>query len=250
MSSKTPVVALHGFTGTGGDFGPVGDGWQTPDIIGHGRAPAPRDVAAYAMGREVIRIGAELPAGALVIGYSMGGRLALSLAVEQSARGRPPAGLVLIGATPGIAEPDERTRRAQSDRALADRIEAIGVTRFLAEWAEKPIIASQRRIARDVRAAMGARRRAHRPWGLANSLRGMGTGAMPPLWDALPTLGCPVLLVTGADDRKFTAIAAHMAQRLPDARTAVMQGVGHCAHLEAPARFRALLAEWRSQRGV
>lgn len=250
MSPQPPVMALHGFTGTGGDFEAVGPDWFAPDIIGHGTAPAPRAIAPYAMGAEVERMSALLPRGALLVGYSMGGRLALALAVEQARRGAALGGLVLIGASPGLAIADERAARVRADRALADHIEAVGVEGFLAEWARKPIIASQRRIESAVRAAMAARRRAHRAWGLANSLRGMGTGAMTPLWTKLDTITCPALLVTGAEDEKFTAIAARMAARLPDAQTVVLAGAGHCAHLEAPAAFAASLAAWRAARGL
>lgn len=241
-----PIIALHGFTGTGGDFAPVaGPGWQMPDIVGHGSAPAPRTMEPYAMSAEVARIGARVPAGAVVVGYSMGGRLALSLAVE-----RPDlAGLVLIGATPGIEDASERAERRRLDAARADRIEAIGVESFLEEWQRVPVIASQRRIARDVRAAMAARRRAHRPWGLANSLRGMGTGAMPSLWDRLGAVRCPTLLVTGEDDGRFSAIADAMARRMPSAERAVIAGAGHCAHLEQPAGFGARFARWSVEHG-
>lgn len=244
------VIALHGFTGTGGDFAPVGADWVAPDVIGHGDAPAPRDVAPYAMAAEVARIGALTPDGALVVGYSMGGRLALSLAVASAERGRAIRGLVLVGATPGIEGAAERAERRAADEALADRIEAIGVDAFLSAWQEKPIIASQRRIAGDIRAAMAARKAAHRPWGLANSLRGMGAGAMPSLWHRLDAIRCPALLVTGAEDVKFAAIADEMTRRMASAERVCIAEAGHCAHLEQPAAFVRALADWRARVGV
>lgn len=246
-----PVIALHGFTGAGADFAPVADGpWQTPDIVGHGTAAAPREVAAYAIEREVERLLPSITPETLLLGYSMGGRLALALAVALAEGGRGPAGLVLIGATPGLAEPAARLARQRADMALADRIEAIGVEAFLAEWVHKPIIASQRRIAPEIRAEMARRRRLNRSWGLANSLRGMGTGVMPSLWHRLGDIRCPTLLVTGADDAKFDRIAAHMAAALPDGERVRIEGAGHCAHLEAPGRFRAALNDWRARRGT
>lgn len=251
------VLALHGFTGTGHDFAPVADDdWITPDVIGHGAAPAPHAVEPYAMAAEVERLRPLIDRhrgdpGALLIGYSMGGRLALALALDAIGRRRDAIrGLVLIGATAGVEDPAQREARRAQDAALADRIEAIGIPAFTDEWSRKPIIASQARIAADARAAMRARRLAQRPWGLANSLRGMGAGAMPSLWHRLHAITCPVLLVTGAEDAKFAAIADGLARRLPSADRAVMPDAGHCAHLEQPARFARRLAAWRAQTGV
>ena len=86
--------------------------------------------------------------------------------------------LVLVGATPGIADPGERAARQAADAALADRIEAIGAAAFLAEWSDKPIIATQKRIPEPWRGRMVARKAAHHAAGLAGSLRGMGPGTM------------------------------------------------------------------------
>ncbi len=241
------VLALHGFTGAGDDFRPVADpDWLTPDVIGHG-AVAPRALAPYAIDAEAARIGAMAPPDALLIGYSMGGRLALTLAARAPGVIR---GLVLIGATPGIEDAAARAARRADDGARADRIEAIGVPAFLDAWQRVPIIASQRRIPADVRAAMRARRLRHRPWGLANSLRGMGAGAMPSLWHRLSAIPCPALLVTGAEDEKFDGIADAMARAMPRAERAVIGGAGHCAHLERPDAFRRALADWRGRTGL
>lgn len=244
-----PVLALHGFTGAGEDFAPLAgaDPWLMPDLVGHGPDP-PREAAPYAMAAEVERLIAlvdGLPPP-IVLGYSMGGRLALSLAVALADRGRTLAGLALVGATPGLDDPRARAARRAADGALADRIEAIGVDAFLAEWQKTPIIASQARIAAPIRRRMAARRRHHRPWGLAGSLRGMGTGAMPSLWHRLDAIPWPTLLVTGSLDDKFAAIADAMAARMPSAARAVIDGAGHCAHLERPAAFRAVFDRWRA----
>ena len=131
----------------------------------------------------------------------------------------------------GLADPAERAARRAADEALAQRIEAIGVEAFACEWGAQPLFAGQpERVA----AAAHADRLRNTPEGLAAALRGLGTGAMQPLWDRLPELALPVTLVVGERDEKFRAIAERMAARLPAARVVVVDGAGHAAHLEAP----------------
>jgi 2-succinyl-6-hydroxy-2,4-cyclohexadiene-1-carboxylate synthase len=218
-----PLLALHGFTGSGMDFEALapllGVGMLAPDLPGHLDTP-PMTMA------EAVEVLAPLAEGRVVMGYSMGGRVALQVACAV-----PVAALVLIGATPGIADAAARQARRASDDALADRIERIGVAAFLAEWSEKPIIATQRRIPEHWRAAMAERRRGHRAAGLAGSLRGMGTGAMASVWERMPDV--PMLLVVGEEDRKFVGIAEGMAERVGGAEILRIVGAGHCAHLES-----------------
>ncbi len=232
-----PLVALHGFTGSGEDFEALapllGREILAPDLPGHGEAatlPGPytmeRVTAALAglLGRNEL----ERP---VLLGYSMGGRVALSFALRYPDR---VAALVLIGANPGLVEPAERAARRRSDEALAARIEAEGVPAFLAYWSAVPLIATQARIPEPYRSAARSRRLRNRARGLAASLRELGTGAMPPLWRELPRLAAPTLLITGAEDAKYRAIAARMAGLIPGAQRALIPGAGHCAHLEQP----------------
>jgi 2-succinyl-6-hydroxy-2,4-cyclohexadiene-1-carboxylate synthase len=161
-------------------------------------------------------------------GYSMGGRIALHAALSLRDRvGR----LVLIGASPGIADPAERAARAVADAELADRIEAIGLEAFVREWEEQPLFAGMPRGVAEIAHADRMRSTAA---GLAAALRGLGTGAMPSLWDRLGELAMPVELVVGERDVKFRAIAERMEAALPDARLHVVAGAGHAAQLEAP----------------
>jgi 2-succinyl-6-hydroxy-2,4-cyclohexadiene-1-carboxylate synthase len=246
------VVLLHGFTQTrrswrrtvqalGGRYRAL-----APDLPGHGQAV--HRVASFdactayiraLAGESAQRFSPASPPGAgeagrrdgspfTLAGYSMGGRIALHAALtlrEQIDR------LVLIGASPGLADPAERAARRAADEALAARIEAVGVEAFAREWAAQPLFAGQpERIA----AAAHADRLRNTPEGLAAALRGLGTGAMDPLWDRLPELALPVTLLAGERDEKFRAIAEQMAARLPDARVVVVDGAGHAAHLEAP----------------
>lgn len=235
------VVALHGFTGTPEDWLPVVDGWDltAPWLPGHGVEPRRR----CSMEAAVKQVLTEMPAQPWVFGYSMGARAALSLAVAAPHRVR---GLVLVGGTPGL-EGEERSARIRADEALAERIEREGLAAFLAYWRTVPVLASQDQIEPRWRDPMRTRKERHTTAGLAASLRGMGTGAMPPLWEALPKLTVPTLLVTGERDVRFTELNARMARLLPHAEHVVLEGVGHTAHLEAPEAFRAAVrAFWQS----
>ncbi|CAN5636802.1 2-succinyl-6-hydroxy-2,4-cyclohexadiene-1-carboxylate synthase [soil metagenome] len=243
----TDVVLVHGFTQTHVSWGPVaadlcGDHVVTAvDAPGHGgSAGVVTDLAAGAdlLGRTGSPTGPGDPARpAVYVGYSMGGRLALRLALDQPHLVR---GLVLLGATAGIDDPTERAERRAADEALARRIEAEGVEPFLRGWLAQPLFADLRPAADDL-----AARKANSPTGLASSLRHAGTGTMdPPWWDELGACTVPVLVVAGAEDAKFTALGRRLAATLGGGRTARLEtipGVGHAAHLQAPEAFAALV---------
>ena len=136
---------------------------------------------------------------------------------------------MLVGASPGIADPAERAARRAADDALADRIETLDIEAFAREWGAQPLFAGQ-----PPRVAAGAHadRLRNTPAGLAAALRGLGTGVMEPLWDRLPELAIPVTLVVGERDEKFRALAEAMLERLPNAQLVVVPGAGHAAQLE------------------
>ena len=231
------LVLLHGFTQTRQSWrrtiATLGGRRRAlaPDLPGHGHAAA-RPASFPACTGYVRALGGEHFA---LAGYSMGGRIALHAAL---ALGDRVDRLVLVGASPGIADPAERAARRAADDALADRIEAIGVEAFAREWAALPLWEGQpERVA----AAAHADRLRNTPEGLAAALRGLGTGVMEPLWDALPSLTVPVTLVVGERDEKFLAIAERMAAVLPRAEVVVIEGAGHAAQLEAPDAVAALL---------
>ena len=240
-SSRTvapTLVLLHGFTQTRQSWRPVTAALGgrrralAPDMPGHGHAAA--RPASFAACTAYVRALAGDGRFALA-GYSMGGRIALHAAFALADRLDR---LVLIGASPGLPDPGERAARRAADDALADRIEAIGVEAFAREWAALPLWDGQ---PDRVRAAANADRLRNTPEGLAAALRGLGTGVMEPLWDALPSLTVPVTLAVGERDEKFRAIAERMAERLPRAEVAVVPGAGHAAQLEQPAAVAALL---------
>jgi 2-succinyl-6-hydroxy-2,4-cyclohexadiene-1-carboxylate synthase len=234
-----PLVLLHGFTQTGrswaGVVAALGERYRslTPDLPGHGdastRRPATIDACiAYLRG---LRFD-ELVLG----GYSMGGRIALHAALALPDRVRR---LVLVSASPGLADPSERDARRDADAALAERIEAIGVPAFAREWARHPLFADQPRGVADLAHADRLRNTSA---GLAASLRGMGAGAMTPVWDRLGELRMPVTLVAGSRDEKFTAIAERMAEAIPHAELIVVGYTGHAVHLEDPVAVAHIIA--------
>lgn len=246
-----PLVLLHGFTGSaaawGGCLSQLAEHYRViaVDLVGHGETAAPAALDHYRMPAVVADLAAlldalDLPTFAL-LGYSMGGRAALHFAAAFPERVRA---LLLESASPGIADPAERRARVAGDEALAERIMRDGLDAFVAEWEHLPLFRSQERLPAAVRAAHHAQRLHNRPLGLANSLRGMGTGAQAPLWDRLGEVTAPTLLVVGALDEKFRAINAAMQAALPDARLAVVPGAGHTVHLEQPEEFDRLVSRF------
>lgn len=241
-----PVVLLHGFTGAAdgwGEFRDLLDEQFTTyaiDIIGHGRSDKPYGVERYRMATAVEDLVSvsELAGArhAAWVGYSMGGRTALHVAVAQAGKIRC---LALVGGSPGLATEAERDARVTSDEALADRIERGGVEAFVDHWESIPLFETQRRLAPDVRSRIRAGRLANEARGLANSLRGMGTGAQPPLFDALGDLAIPSLFLAGEEDPKFAAIGQDMAAAAANASFATVPGAGHAAQLENPSAVAA-----------
>lgn len=233
------VVLAHGFTQTGESWAPIRTGLAeighevvAPDMPGHGAAAA-EDAD---LGRGAERLG-QLGGRSAYVGYSMGGRYCLHLAL---ARPDLVARLVLVGATAGIEDEGERRLRRQADDELAASIERDGVDAFLDRWLENPLFATLPRDAAGVET-----RRANTPAGLAASLRQAGTGRQRPLWDRLAALDMPILFVTGDLDIKFTAIASRMASLIgANATRTVVPGAGHAVHLEQPDVFIRVVTDF------
>jgi 2-succinyl-6-hydroxy-2,4-cyclohexadiene-1-carboxylate synthase len=233
------LILLHGFTHTGASWQPVlaalGERYRgsTPDLPGHGAAVG-RPARLDAVIEDVTRRADE---AFTLVGYSMGGRLALHAALALGGRVRR---LVLIGASPGIADRAERKARREADERLAEEIESSGIEEFARRWAQStPVLAGQ---PTQVAEAVHEDRLRNTPAGLAAALRGLGTGALPSLWDRLHELSVPVILAVGERDEKFRAIAEQMAGRIAQARVVVVPGAGHAAHLEAPQAVARLLS--------
>lgn len=246
-----PLLLLHGFTGSAQslcshlksleqDFSLI-----APDFPGHGSSDAPANAARYSIENCTADLFAlltrlEIPRSHL-LGYSMGGRVALHFALSHPER---VARLVLASASPGLADPQERAQRAASDAALADKIEREGVPSFVEFWTNLPLFATQKNLPESVRAALYQQRLQNRADGLANSLRGLGVGVQPSLWDQLPNLNMPTLLLAGALDRKFSIIAQSMSHAIPNARLDIIPNAGHTIHLEQPESFDQLVTQF------
>jgi 2-succinyl-6-hydroxy-2,4-cyclohexadiene-1-carboxylate synthase len=249
-----PLLLLHGFTGSAATWTPLIHSLRphfrtiAPDLIGHGRSDSPQDAERYRMERCVADLLAMLDAleveCADVLGYSMGGRVALHLATKAPDR---VGALVLESSSPGIADAAERQERVVADEALAESIEREGLEAFVGRWERLPLFASQASLPEDTRARLHAQRLRNDPIGLANSLRGMGTGRQESLWDRLAWLEVPTLLIAGALDAKYRALAYQMAAALPNARAVIVPGVGHAVHLEQPQSFAKNVLEFLSK---
>ena len=233
------LVLVHGFTQNRHCWGPIATDLARDhelvlvDAPGHGDSTGIETDAAQSAAL-IAAAGGEAPA--TYVGYSMGGRLCLQLAVDHPGKVDR---LILIGASPGIADPDEREQRRWADRALATRLADLGLPAFLDEWLAQPLFSGL-----DAAHAFVRERFGNTIEGLQSSLRLAGTGAQDPLWDRLAEVSMPVLLVTGSDDAKFGAIADQMAAALPHARHVVVAGAGHTAHLENPDGFLTIVRAW------
>lgn len=236
----TPLLLLHGFLGRGADWRGVrrhlggGRPVSAPDLPGHGGAVAlPLD--AYTLDGAADRVLDGLTEPADVVGYSMGGRLALHLAATRPEAVRR---AVVVSGSPGLATDAERAARRALDAERAAEI-AADLPGFLERWGRMPLFASQPDA---LRARLTAERLAGDPAELGRSLAGMGTGAQPSHWGALAGISVPVWAVAGALDPKFVALARRMAAA--DAVEArIVPDAGHNLPAERPAALAALLTQ-------
>lgn len=243
------VLFLHGFMGSSADWREVMAGLEdrtfriAVDLPGHGASLelAPDTYTVEGAARAVIGIldGLEV-VRPLVAGYSMGGRLALYLALHYPERC---AGLFLESASPGLENSSKRAARRAADESKAKRLESGDLEAFLRDWYRQSLFASLARDEDLLRRTIEARRR-NDPGELARSLRGMGTGSQPSLWGELEGLGVPALAVAGGLDRKYAGISSRMAGINPRIESAVIPGAGHAVHAEAPAEYVALLGRF------
>ncbi len=248
----TPLLLLHGFTGssaTWAEFMPhFGRRALAPDLLGHGQTAAPDAPTRYTMENAAADLATLIEQTVAepihLLGYSMGGRLALYFALAYPDLVKT---LTLESASPGLADPAARAQRRAADEALAAAIEADGISAFVKRWERLPLFANQARLAAPVRAALHAQRLKNDPVGLANSLRGMGTGVQPSCWPSLHEINPPTLLVVGALDEKFCTLNRLMQERMPHAQLYTIENAGHTVHLEAPARFQERVARFHKE---
>lgn len=240
---STRAVFLHGFAGSSATFAHLepllGDLLTATcvELPGHAGTPAAD------WDTTVEQVGALLDGDTVLIGYSQGARLALAAAQRFS---QGVERLVLESGATGFRRRHDRLLRRRADAALAELIHARGVDAFVAHWEQLPLFAGLRSLPAEEQEALRARRLGHTADGLADALRLLGQGAQPDLWPGLQRLRVPTLLITGANDEKYTRLARKMIVDLPLAWRVTFDGVGHAPHLEAPRAWaeelRAFLA--------
>lgn len=239
------IVSLHGFTGESSDFDPLREflpahvRLNAPDLPGHGSRRHLRDLQDYSIESHLALISeAATTPQITLLGYSLGGRLALHWALAHPER---IARLILIGASPGLATSAEREERRLADATLADFIRTRGLDAFFKYWHNQTFFQPLLKLPTERLSPILERRHRNDPEGLALSLDNVGTGTLPSLWPRLKELRCPVDLVTGEHDEKFTRLAREMGVHLPRARLSVVEGAGHAVHLERPGDVAMLL---------
>jgi 2-succinyl-6-hydroxy-2,4-cyclohexadiene-1-carboxylate synthase len=236
MSTRRPrVVLVPGFTQTAASWRAV------QDVLDESCDATALDVPERdSFVDTALAIGTEGGRG-VYAGYSMGGRIALRLALERPDLMRA---LVLVSATAGIADATERAARVESDVALAKSVERDGVDAFLEHWLDQPLFATIPSGAPGLQERHDLSERY-----LAHCLRVLGAGAMDPMWDRLAELEVPVALVTGRSDTKYENVASRMLERMPGGTVHVRFDGGHALPLEQPVLLGRFIASFAAEHG-
>jgi len=240
--TAAPVALLHGFGQGGRAFAQVIEllGGRlvavAPDLPGHGSAPALAQGESAAFDEVAAYLLERLPQRFALGGYSLGGRIALWLALRSPERLER---LILISTTAGIEDPRQRAARLAADREWASLLEREPLERFLRRWRSQPVFAGEPPQAAEAAMALA---RANDPRQLALVLRRLSSGAMEPLWGRLPQLRVPATVVVGSRDQKYRELGSRLAATLPNGRLVVVEG-GHNLVLENPGALAELLVQ-------
>jgi 2-succinyl-6-hydroxy-2,4-cyclohexadiene-1-carboxylate synthase len=236
----TTVVLLHGFAGTGRAWDPVVERLDrerytplVPDLRGHGGARDARPITFDAVVGDVL---AAAPERFVLCGYSMGGRIAQHVALAAPERIER---LVLVATTAGLADEAERAARRGDDERLAAFADEATIEQFADRWAAQPLFADTPPDAARIWREDMLR---NDPRALAAVLRGLGAGAMAPLWDRLPELAMPAVVIAGERDAKYVAIARDLlVPAIAQAQLVVVPGAGHGLPREAPDAIAGII---------
>jgi len=242
------LLFLHGFTGTHATWHPVLEALENDyfiiatDHIGHGQTEVPAEVERFSMEeqlkdlREIIRhYGVK---HVRLIGYSMGGRIALSFAVKYPSLVKQ---LIIESSSPGLQTEEERIARRQLDERLATLIEREGIESFVQFWENIPLFDTQKKLPAIQRERIRKERLNQRIEGLAGSLRGIGTGSQPSMWEALESLSFPMTCVVGALDEKYVHLAKDMRAKNKNIEIIEVPATGHAIHVEKPRVFATII---------
>ena len=232
------LVLLHGFAGTARAWDPVierlrGERYRplALDLPGHGdRADDDPSIAGT-----VASILSAAEGDFALCGYSMGGRVALHVALAAPRRVNR---LILVATTAGIEDPQERHERSRADARLAAFLQTSTIEQFADRWMKQPIFAGTPKDAAEIWREDLLR---NDPYPLAGVLRATGTGELRPVWDRLDALTMPATVIAGSEDRKYVALAERLAEALPDGELHIVEGAGHGLAREAPAELAALI---------
>jgi 2-succinyl-6-hydroxy-2,4-cyclohexadiene-1-carboxylate synthase len=248
-----PLLLLHGFTGDSSTWTPFCPVWGKhskliiPDIIGHGETESPEDINRYKIesaAEDLILLLDQLEIEKIdLLGYSMGGRLALTLAILYPERVRK---LILESASPGLKTDEERLLRRMKDEELANFINDQGIMSFVDYWEAIPLFSTMSSLPDSIKESIREQRLSNNAKGLANSLIGMGTGSQASWWGRLDQLSCDMLLLTGEKDEKFCKIAEKMAKDMRKASWIVINDCGHAIHVEQKEKFGTIVSDFLS----
>lgn len=247
-----PIVLVHGFAQSARSWETVAEKLAVTrdvyaiDLVGFGKSAKPNSPSAYslqAMGGVLVDFLRDLREGPLVVGYSLGGRVALSALLQTGAETfawLAFGGLVLESAGLGMTSEVDRAAAATRDAATASRLREMPLADFMTYWENLPLFDSQKQLPESARRTVREGRLANDPEALAKSVEQAGQHAMPDRADVLAELeklaqkGTPVRYVAGALDQKYTALAAELPAGV---QTTIFPNVGHNVHLEAPEAF-------------
>ena len=250
--SGTPVLFLHGFLGSADDWSEVmtllGERYWcvAVDLPGHGKTVVKGPEEGYRIencGTGLVRFLDSRGIGKCnIIAYSMGGRLALFMAVKFPNRFER---IILESTSPGLKTEQERRERQEHDTMLAERLEGSSLEQFLNEWYDQPLFATLKQDKKRF-AKLLTNRTSNNKSGLAISLRMMGVGVQPSLWDELHKIQARLLLIVGEKDDKFKRVAAEMAPMCPRALVRIVEGAGHNVHWEKTEQYARLVKDFLS----
>ncbi len=248
------VVLLHGFTGSltnwGELLGSLSEDYfvVTPDLPGHGRSgesTEAEEMSLEATCDGLVNILDELGVRKVaLLGYSLGGRVALTFGCTHQDR---LSCLILESTSPGIRDAAERERRRLEDDRLAADIRERGVPWFVKHWEDLPLFATQKELPAETFQRIRDQRLSNRASGLSMSLSGAGTGRMSPLWSSLGGVKVPVLLLAGSRDERYVEASKAMKEMIPRSTLRVLDGAGHCTHVERPATFAQAVVHFLSE---
>jgi 2-succinyl-6-hydroxy-2,4-cyclohexadiene-1-carboxylate synthase len=238
------VFLLHGFTGSSEDWLEIIPNFNKKfsyaaiDLVGHGKSDSPQVVDHYTASSIVEQLDEVFnyytKKKFILIGYSMGGRAALSYAVKFPEK---LSGLVLESTSAGIADEKLQKERIHHDEKIVEIIEKKPIEEFFKFWINQDLFSTLKSISEEKLLQAKAAKLLNNKLGMINSLRGFGTGVMPPLYNKLNSIKCKTLLITGEIDSKFSNINQELKKKIINSRHVIVKDSGHIVHFEKPEEF-------------